>query len=99
MKKGSFMVTQKAGFARLAVLVIALCSSSSVFAGTDSYRWLHVTINTPWSIFLFLLPMVLFPIVLMAVLYWRVALDKSRAAAAKAREPSIVINNEKPSEV
>jgi len=39
----------------------------------DSYRYLHVTIDTPWFIFLFLLPIVLSPFILMAVLYWRFA--------------------------
>ncbi len=42
-------------------------------AAVDSYRYLHVTIDTPWSIFLVLLPMVLAPLVLMAVLVWRYA--------------------------
>lgn len=39
----------------------------------DSYRWLTVTIETPWMIFLFLLPLVLVPLILMAILYWRFA--------------------------
>ena len=39
----------------------------------DSYRYLHVTIDTPWAIFLFLLPIVLLPFILMAILYWRYA--------------------------
>jgi len=57
--------------------------SSFLFAGlaalpvtsfaADSYRWLHVTIDTPWVIFLVLLPMVLIPAVLMAILYWKFA--------------------------
>ena len=58
-------------------------SSCAVLSGTmallfhpsawalDSYRFLHVTIDTPWLIFLFLLPVVLSPFILMAVLYWR----------------------------
>lgn len=37
----------------------------------DSYRFLHVTIDTPWSIFVFLLFAVLAPFVLMAILVWR----------------------------
>ena len=37
----------------------------------DSYRFLHVTIDTPWYIFLFLLPIVMSPFILMAILYWR----------------------------
>ena len=43
----------------------------SANAATDSYRWLHVTIDTPWAIFVFLLPMVLLPAILMAILYWK----------------------------
>jgi hypothetical protein len=43
------------------------------FAAVDSYRYLHVTVETPWTIFLVLLPFVLAPLVLMAVLAWRYA--------------------------
>ncbi len=43
-----------------------------VFAA-DSYRWLRVSPETPWYIFVFLLPMVLIPIVIMAILHWRYA--------------------------
>lgn len=39
----------------------------------DSYRFMHVTIETPWMIFLFLLPAVLAPMIVMAILYWRFA--------------------------
>ena len=42
-------------------------------ANADSYRYLHVTIETPWMIFLLLLPIVLSPFILMAILYWRYA--------------------------
>ncbi len=37
----------------------------------DSYRYLHVTINTPWEIFLFLLMGIFSPFILMAILAWR----------------------------
>lgn len=37
----------------------------------DPYRYLHVTLDTVWMIFLFLLPAVLFPMVLAVWLYWR----------------------------
>jgi hypothetical protein len=37
----------------------------------DSYRFLHVTIETPWIIFIFLLFAVLAPFVLMGLLVWR----------------------------
>lgn len=44
----------------------------------DSYRYLHVSIETPWAIFLFLLPIVLSPFILMIILYWRQAVRKAR---------------------
>jgi len=40
-------------------------------APVDSYRFLHVTIDTPWHIFLFLLIGVFAPFILMVVLVWR----------------------------
>ncbi|HHH36316.1 MAG TPA: hypothetical protein ENK48_05740 [Gammaproteobacteria bacterium] len=50
------------------------CTASAL----DSYRYLHVTIETPWMIFLVLLPIVLSPFIIMAILYWRFAMRKSR---------------------
>lgn len=56
----------------------------------DSYRYLHVTIETPWLIFLFLLGTIFVPFVLMAVLVWRYAghksgtKDKQKAEAAES---------------
>ena len=57
--------------------VLLAMASSSAWA-LDSYRYLHVSIDTPWAIFLFLLPIVLSPFILMAILYWRFAGRKSR---------------------
>lgn len=57
------------------VAALFVTGTHSVHA-LDSYRWLHVTIDTPWAIFIFLLPMVLVPVVLMAILYWRFAIQK-----------------------
>lgn len=54
------------------VFILSVGMSDMVLAA-DSYRWLHVTIDTPWAIFIFLLPMVLVPIILMAILYWKYA--------------------------
>lgn len=68
------------------LVLISFLFSQSAFA-TDSYRWLHVTIDTPWAIFIFLLPMVLLPIVLMAILYWRFA-GKPANNTANAAMPS-----------
>ena len=50
--------------------------SSPAWAAADSYRWFHVSIDQVWYIFIFLLPMVLFPAVLMAVLYWKYSFRK-----------------------
>lgn len=47
--------------------------AGAAHAEVDSYRYLHVTIETPWFIFLVLLPMVLAPLLLMGVLVWRFA--------------------------
>ncbi len=49
----------------------------------DSYRYLHVTIETPWMIFLFLLVIVLSPFILMAVLYWYYATKKAARRAGE----------------
>jgi heme/copper-type cytochrome/quinol oxidase subunit 2 len=54
------------------MLLLLMIQSQSVYA-VDSYRWLTVSINTPWMIFVFLLPLVLVPLILMAVMYWRFA--------------------------
>lgn len=50
--------------------VIALCSSTSAQAGVDSYRYLHVNIDTPWAIFVFLFFLVFAPMILAVILYW-----------------------------
>ncbi len=54
-------------------LVAALCWAGQASAAVDSYRYLHVTIRTPWMIFLFLAPFVLAPMALMGILVWRYA--------------------------
>ena len=59
-------------FIRWVVICLTLFWTNSSYA-IDSYRYLHVTIDTPWLIFLFLLMAVLTPFVLMAILVWRFA--------------------------
>lgn len=49
------------------------------YAAVDSYRYMHVTVETPWTIFLILLPMVLAPLILMGVLVWRYAGRKTES--------------------
>lgn len=58
-------------------------------SAADSYRWLTVTIDTPWAIFIFLLPMVLTPIILMAILYWRNAVKPANHARDDKKKPEI----------
>jgi len=65
---------------RVFLLPLCVFFSGSAFAATDSYRWLHVTIDTPWAIFIFLLPMVMAPPILMAILYWRFSGKKTPSA-------------------
>jgi hypothetical protein len=45
----------------------------------DSYRYLHVSIETPWMIFLFLLVAVFAPFILMVVLMWWGQMQKQAA--------------------
>lgn len=47
-------------------------------AAVDSYRFFHVTIDTPWLIFIFLAFLVLFPFVLLAILYWYFAFKRGQ---------------------
>jgi len=60
---------------RLSCLLLAIFGmlATAQAQAVDSYRYLHVTIDTPWAIFLFLLPIVLSPFILMAIMYWRFA--------------------------
>ena len=58
--------------------VMLMMAFSDAALALDSYRYLHVTIDTPWFIFLFLLPIVLSPLILMAILYWYFTLQKSK---------------------
>jgi len=44
----------------------------------DSYRYLHVTIDTPWMIFIFLFFLVFAPMILAAILSLRNALRRDR---------------------
>lgn len=52
-------------------------------AMADSYRYMHVTIETPWLIFIFLLVVVMLPFILMAVLYWHNAFKRNAEADAQ----------------
>ncbi len=68
--------------------VIALWLPKASWAAADSYRWFHVTIETPWAIFLFLMPLVVAPLVLMVILYWRFTLrPKDKDGDGRSRGP------------
>jgi hypothetical protein len=55
---------------------VSLLIASQVQAASD-FRYLHVSINTPWAIFIFLLIIILFPFILTAILYWYFAFKKN----------------------
>lgn len=57
------------------LLVFSMFLPGSAWA-VDSYRYLHVTIDTPWAIFVFLFFLVFAPMLLAVVLYWRSVLKK-----------------------
>lgn len=64
-------------------IVLATVFSAPAFA-LDSYRYMHVTIDTIWYIFVFLLLILLIPFILMAVLYWWVL--RTRREEKRERE-------------
>jgi hypothetical protein len=70
---------------KLTSLSLAVLPALLLMAGPsealDSYRYLHVTIDTPWSIFLFLLIGIFAPFILMAVLVWRHSGNKAPDAS------------------
>ncbi len=55
---------------RAALSLVCLLLPNMAWA-VDSYRFLHVTIDTPWAIFVFLFFLVFAPMILMVVLYWK----------------------------
>ncbi len=69
-------------WARTLLILFGSVAASSAQAQVDSYRFMHVTIDTPWYIFIFLLMGVFVPFVLMAILAWKNAIRKSKREAA-----------------
>lgn len=64
------------------ILMMVLLQSRASFA-LDSYRYMHVSLNTIWYIFIGLMIVILFPFVLMAYLAWYYS---SRKATEKAED-------------
>ena len=75
---------------KAAMVVIGLLAAFSAEAAADSYRFLHVTISTPWYLFVFLLGGVLSPFILMAALVWYSAMRKSGRKSDDASPKSSV---------
>jgi hypothetical protein len=67
---------------RVPLIICGLTEASLAHAAVDSYRFAHVTIATPWYIFIFLMLGVFAPFVLMAVLAWRNAVRKTAPESA-----------------
>lgn len=79
----------KLRFQQFLMIIFGVLPTMQVQAATDSYRFLHVTIDTPWAIFLFLLIFILTPFVLMAMLYWYFAFKKTKEESqSTAEKPS-----------
>jgi len=60
----------------MAASILAGVLGSSEAWAVDSYRYLHVTIDTPWTIFVFLFFLVFAPMILAVFLYWRSAMQR-----------------------
>jgi len=58
------------------VAMIGLFFSTPAQASLDSYRYLHVTIDSTWAIFIFIFCLVFVPMVLLIVLHWWHAFKK-----------------------
>ncbi len=71
---------------RVTLMMLGIAGISTAHAAVDSYRYAHVTISTPWYIFIFLLMGVFVPFILMAVLAWRVAIKKAEIEAKENNE-------------
>lgn len=71
---------------RMGLATLMLFQIDATAAAEQGYRYMHVTIDTPWTIFLFLLVIVLFPFVLMAILYWYFAIKSDDKKTEKNLE-------------
>lgn len=67
---------------KIIIGMAGLLGVASAQAAVDSYRFAHVTIATPWYIFIFLLGGIFAPFILMAILAWRSAMRKVDSEAA-----------------
>ena len=77
-----------------AIAFALMVSHADPGVALDSYRYLHVSIETPWMIFLFLLGAVFVPFILMLALMWWRPLNKS-ISAPKSKAPNEVQDPER----
>jgi len=70
------------GMLTAAGFALILLHAEAGFA-IDSYRYLHVSIETPWMIFLFLLVAIFIPFILMLALMWWRPMNKTSAPKPK----------------
>ncbi len=75
-------------WAKIILTSAGFVAYSSAQAAVDSYRFMHVTISTPWYIFLFLLMGIFAPFILMAVLAWSSAARKADRKASSDHKSS-----------
>lgn len=76
-------------YTRTSLLLSGMLAATTSQAAVDSYRFAHVTIATPWYIFLFLLTGIFAPFVLMVILAWRNAIRKSAIESEIANNPFV----------
>lgn len=72
---------------RTLLLIMALLLAPLNAYALDSYRFLHVTIETPWLIFMGLLVVIMFPFILTAILHWYYAVKKRQESQMEDAEP------------
>jgi len=58
-------------------IMTMMCTAATPAYALDSYRYLHVKLDTVWIFFVFLFFLVFAPMIVMAVLYWWHATKKS----------------------
>ena len=59
-------------------MILLLFQAQSAFA-LDSYRYMHISFNTLWYIFIGLMVVILFPFMLMAYLAWYYSNKKAKS--------------------
>ena len=78
----------KKSLLKICLFLFGMMCWGEVYA-EESFRYLHVTIETPWMIFIFLLVIIMFPFILTAVLYWYFAYKKNAEERIAEQQPPI----------